>query len=552
MQSAPNALCRIKGAFRFLSQAAEFKLLRLASLWILVCASIVLAGCAAKERRADLVILNGAEPESLDPAIVTGQPEMRIALALFEGLARFDPRTGQAAPGLAQNWEKSADGRTYTFHLRTNALWSTKDPITAEDVVYSWRRLLNPSTAAGYAGQLYYIKNGEAFNNGKIKDASQLGVRALDARTLLVELNSPTPFFIELCASPALAVVPRQAIEQNGDRWLRSPALPVSGAYQLKAWRIHDKIRLRKNPLYWDGAQTQNEVVDFLPVESANLAMNLYRTHEADIIWDKGLIPTEIMDLLKADPDCHVFDYLGTYFFRFNVKRKPLDDVRVRKAFALSVDKNRIVEKITKGGEQAAHHFTPNGVANYEPPQALGFDPNEARRLLAEAGYPGGKGFPSFQYLLNAKKLNEQIAIELQEMWRKELGITIELRQVEWKVYLATQNEMDYDLSASSWIGDYNDPNTFLEIFLGHNGNNRTGWNSERYDQLLRDGNMQVDPRQREKLLQEAETLLVRNEIPIVPLWFYKGITFFNDSQIEGIYFNLVDEHPVNASRKKK
>src|SRR5439155_23074288 len=256
-------------------------------------------GCVHKEPRADIVIINGAEPESLDPAIVTGQPEMRIALALFEGLTRFDPRTGQAVPGLAETWERSPDGRSYTFHLRSNAVWSIGEPITADDVVYSWQRLLDPKTAALYAGQLYYLKNAAAFNSGRIKDASEVGVRAINPRTLLVELEGPTPFFIELCASAVLAVVPRTAIEKNGDRWLRSRPLPVSGAYQLDDWRIHDKIRLRKNPRYWDAAQTQNELVDLLPVESPNLALNLYKTGQADIIWDKTVIPTELMDVLK-------------------------------------------------------------------------------------------------------------------------------------------------------------------------------------------------------------------------------------------------------------
>jgi len=520
----------------------------------LLLSGAVLAGCARQEPRADFVILNGAEPESLDPALVTGQPEMRVVLALFEGLTRFDPRTGQAVPAIAESWEKSHDGRNYTFHLRTNASWSTGEPITSEDVVYSWRRLLDPKTAADYAGQLYWLKNAEAFNRGQIKDPSRVGVQAPDRHTLLVELNSPTAFFIELCASPALAVVPRQAIEKNGDRWLRVRPMPVSGAYALDDWRIHDKIRLRKNPRYWDAAHTQNELVDLLPVESANLAMNLYKTGQADIIWDKTLIPTELMDLLKREPDCHLFDYLATYFFRFNVTRKPLDDVRVRKALALTVDKNRIVEKITKGGEQPAHHFTPNGIAHYQPPEGLGYDPDQARRLLAEAGYPDGNGFPVFQYLLNSRKLSEQIAVEMQEMWRKELGIKVELRQMEWKVYLATQSKMDYDLSASSWVGDYNDPNTFLDLWMSNNGNNRTGWKNQHYDQLLTKGNSQTDLHQREQLLQQAELLLVRDEVPIVPLWFFKGITFFDDRKIDGIFVtnNMVDEHPIYAIRKKR
>jgi oligopeptide transport system substrate-binding protein len=541
MQFLPNALFWNKRAFRFsLTTSLLFSVYALLS-----------TGCTREQTRADLVILNGAEPESLDPAIITGQAEMRIVHALFEGLVRLDPRTAQAVPGLAERWERSPDELTYTFHLRSNTVWSTGEPLTADDVVYSWRRLLDPKTAAEYAGALYYLKNGEAFNTGKITDVSQVGLRALDGRTFQAELASPTAFFIELCAIPALEVVPRQTIEQHGDGWLKSRPLPTSGPYQLEEWRIHDKIRLRKNPRYWDGAQTQTELVDLLPVESANLAMNLYKNKQADIIWDKTLIPTELMDVLSGRPDCHIFNYLGTYFFRFNVTRKPLDDVRVRKAFALTVDKKRIVEKITRGGEEVAHHITPKGIANYEPPQGLPYDPDQARRLLAEAGYPGGKGFPPLQYLLNAKKLSEQIAIELQEMWRRELGIKIELRQMEWKVYLATQGELDYDLSASSWIGDYNDANNFLDLWMINNGNNRTGWKNAKYDELLREGNMQTDLRRRAKVLQAAESLLVQDEAPIVPLFFYRGITFFDDQKIEGIYFNLLDEHPLNAIKRR-
>ena len=523
-------------------------------MWLatVLAVSISLTGCGRREARADLIILNGAEPESLDPAVVTGQAEMRLVVALFEGLARFDPRTGEPIPGLAERWEKSEDGLRYTFHLRSNAVWSTGEPITSEDFVYSWRRLLDRKTAADYAELLYCLKNGQDFNLGKIQDPDQVGVKAADPHTLLVELKRPTAFFIELCALPALAIVPRQAIAQHGDRWLRAKPLPVSGAYLLDEWRVHDRIRFRRNPLYWDAARTRNESVDLLPVESANLAMNLYKTGQADIIWDKTLIPTELMDALKNERDCHLFNYLGTYFFRFNVNRPPLNDPRVRKALALVVDKNRIVEKITRAGEEPANHFTPSGIARYQPPAGLGYDPEQARRLLAEAGYPGGRGFPRFQYLLNAKKMSEQIGIELQAMWRKELGIQIDLRQMEWKVYLATQSKQDYDLSASSWIGDYNDPNTFLEIFRANNGNNRTGWKSARYDNLIEQGNLQTDPARREEMLREAELLLVRDEVPIVPLWFWKGVTFFDDQKIEGIYFNVVDEHPLNSIARKK
>ncbi len=504
-----------------------------------------------------MVILNGAEPESLDPAVVTSQSDLRVVSALFEGLTRSDPRTGSPIPGLAERWEISPDGRVYTFHLRTNAVWSTGEPITASDVVYSWRRTLAPATASDYAGQLYNLKNAEGYNLGLLKDPAQVGVQALDRHRLNVELNEPTPFFLDLCALPALAVVPPSTIEAHGDHWLMARPLPVSGPYLLETWRLNDKIRLRKNPAYWDAANTGSEIVDILPVASYTTAINLYETGAADIVWDKELVPIELLDVLLKRPDFHAFDYLATCFLRYNVTRKPFDDQRVRQALALAIDKTRIVEKITQAGEKIASHLTPSGNPHYHPPAGLLYDPAAARRLLAEAGYPGGKGFPNVNYLFNAPaggsaKTHQKVAIELQQMWRQELGIQVGLKQMESKIFFAAQTALDYDLCRSSWVGDYNDPNTFLDLFMSHSGNNRTGWQNPRYDQLMQNANAQNDAVRRDTLLQEAETLLVRDEVPIVPLYFYRGICYYDATKIQGVYTNLVDQHPINAIRKMK
>ncbi len=515
-------------------------------------ALLALSGCVPSEPKADLVIVNGAEPESLDPAIVTGQPDLRVVDALFEGLTRLDPKTVKPVPAIAAGWDIAESGTVYTFHLRHNARWSTGEPITASDVVYSWRRAVSPATASDYAGQLFFIKNAEAINSQKIRDASQLGAQALDPYTLRVELVSPTAFFLDLCAFPTLAVVPRQAIEKHGDRWLLARPVPTSGAFTLEFWRIHDKIRVRKNPYYWNAAETRSGLVDFLPIEAQNTALNIYETGAADIIWDKGLVPTELLDVLSERPDYHSFDYLGIYFIRCNVTRKPFDDPRVRKALAMAIDKRRIVERITRGGEKPATHYTPPGIKNYDPPSGLGYDPDEARRLLAEAGYPGGEGFPVFQYMFNSSKMHEQIAIELKEMWRKELGITMELRQKEWKVFLAEQSAVNYDLARASWIGDYNDPNTFLDMFMSNNGNNGTGWKNARYDQLMREGNRQTDPGKRAALLREAETILVQDDLPVIPLYYYVGVNFYDPQAIHGIYQNILDEHPIYPIWKSK
>ena len=511
------------------------------------------AGCFQQHEPADFVVINGPDPESLDPAIITSQADGRIVSALFEGLTRFNAVTAQAEPALAKRWDISGDGTVYTFHLRDGLQWSTGEPITAHDVVYSWRRAVDPATASDYAGMLFYVKNAESINAGKTTDLSQLGVRAIDAKTVRVELTAPTPFFLELCAFWTLAVVPEKAISRHGDQWCLRQPLPVSGSHTLEFWHVRDRVRLRNNPLYWDAANTRNNVVDLLPVESPATAINLFEAGQADVIWDKSLVPTELLDALSQRPEFHRFDYLGTYFVRFNTTQKPLDDPRVRKAMALAIDKARVVEKYTKGGERPAEHFVPPGTGNYTSPTGPAYDAGLAKRLLAEAGYPGGKGFPTdFEYLFNSSPLNKNIAVELQRMWRETLGIQVKLRQAEHKVYLAAQSALDYHVTRSSWIGDYNDPNTFLDMFMTQNGNNRTGWANADYDRLIRLANATTDPAKRNGLFRSAETILIADELPIFPLFFYVGINIYRPERIGGIHPNILDIHPISAIYSKE
>src|SRR5882724_1365808 len=527
-------------------RAANFLACHLISIFCLLT-----SGCARQEPPADVTIINGGEPESLDPAIITAQIDSRIVAGLFEGLTRLDPKTARPIPGLAERWEISPDGKIYTFHLRTNLVWSTGEPIRADDVVYSWIRALNPATASDYAGQLYYLKNAQSFNEGKITNASLVGVHALDPFTVRVELKSPTAFFLDLCAFQTLCVVPRQTIEKYGDRWLMAKPLPVSGPYELADWRINDKIRLRKNPRYWDATNTQSEIIDILPVGSPNAALNFYEHGQADVVWDKELIPSQLIDVLIKRPDFHSYNYLGTYFVRFNVTKKPFDDPRVRKALALAIDRERIVKKITRAGERPAFHLVPDETAHYIPGDGLGYNPDLARKLLAEAGYPGGKDFPRFEYLFNASsggdKIHENVAIEMQQMWRDELGIQMDLRQMETKAFWGAQSHLQYTLSRSSWIGDYNDPNTFLGMFTSTDGNNRTGWANPKYDALIAAAGNEPDLQKRAQIFRDAETILVRDEVPIIPLFFYVGVNYFDTNKIQGIYENIIDVHPLQT-----
>jgi len=521
---------------------------------LLVSIALCVGGCRPSATRADLVILNGAEPESLDPHLVTGQADGRIVMALFEGLTRYDPRTAQPIPGLAERWEISPDGCVYTFHLRTNAVWSTGEPITSEDVVWSWRRILSPATASEYVGVLFYLKNGQAFATGQLEDFAQVGVRALDPRTLRVELESPTAFFLDLCCFQPFAVLPRQRIERHGDRWLHARPFMASGAYTLDFWRLNDRVRLRRNPHYWDAVNTESAVVDMLSCVVPATALNLYLSGAADVVWDKELVPPDLIDRLKERPDFHIAPSLGNYFIRINVTRKPFDDVRVRQALALTVDRERIVTKITKGGERPAFCVSPPGLANgshvYQPPHGLRPDLDRARQLLADAGFPGGRGLPTLIYTYNTQESHRKIGVELRAMWGRELGVRLELRQLEWKAWLRAQSMLDYDLVRSSWVGDYNDPNTFLDLFMSENPNNRTGWRNPRYDRNLREANAETEPTRRQALLRAAESILVEEDLPIIPLFFYVGMEFYDPSRVTGIFDNIRSEHPLRVIRR--
>jgi oligopeptide transport system substrate-binding protein len=505
--------------------------------------------------RADLVFLNGAEPETVDPALITGQPEGRIAYALFEGLVAND-QTGKPQPGVAERWDISSDGLVYTFHLRRNAMWSNGDPVTAEDFVRSWRRTLAPETASEYAYQLHYIRNAKAFNEGQLKDFSQVAVQAVDPYTLQVTLDNPTPFFLDLCAFSTLLPVhipSIEAAEKRGESWTKPENLIGNGAFVMKDWRLFDRIRLVRNERYWNVAKVGMRSVDILPAARPMTAFNFYATGQADIMADKSLTPTSLMAELKERPDFHAAPFLGNYFIRYNLTRKPFDDVRVRLAFTLVIDKKYLAENIARAGEVPADSLVPPGTAGYQPPKGLAQDVERARRLLAEAGYPGGKGFPLVTYLTKGdSELDNGIAVQLQAMLFEGLGVRIQLAQQEWKVYLNSLSNLDYDLCRSSWVGDYNDPNTFLDMFVTGGGNNRTGWSNARYDELIAAAGRELDPQKRFAIFQEAERILVVDEVPICPLYYYVGIQFYDATRLGGVEANLLDEHPIKSMYWKR
>ena len=486
-------------------------------------------------------INNTAEPESLDPALVTGVPEHRIIGNLFEGLTTSDPKDLSPRPGMAASWTVSRDGLVYTFKLR-DARWTDGKPVTAHDFVYAWERVLNPMTGAKYAQQLFYLKNGEDYNKGRIADFSQVGVKALDDRSLQITLRCPTAYFLDLTSFYTLYPVPRWTIEAHGKDWVKPGRIVSNGPFRLVSWVPQKDLILEKNPTHWDAAAIKLQKVIFLPTDDLNTAYKQFLAGESD--WVPTVPPAQI-DAARKRPEFYVMPYLGTYYFRFNLTKPPITDVRVRKALSMSVDRESLTKYVTKAGEIPSSTFVPAGMRRYEGVRGLPFDVAGAKKLLAEAGFPDGRGFPKVEVLYSTSELHRVVTQAVQQMWKEHLGIQMDLTNVEWKVYLARQGSLDYQISRAGWIGDYVDPNTFLDMWITGGGNNQTAWSNKRYDELIAQAACKiVNAKERMRTLQEAEKILVADEVPIMPLYTYvnKGML---SRRVKGWWPNILDQHPL-------
>jgi oligopeptide transport system substrate-binding protein len=485
-------------------------------------------------------ISNMVEPESLDPGIVTGVPEHRIISNLFEGLATNDPKDLSPQPGMARSWSVSKDGLVYTFTLR-DAAWSDGRKVTAQDFVYAWERVLSPKTGAKYAQQLYYLKNGEEYNKGQVTDFAQVGVKALDERTLQVTLRAPTPYFLFLTTFYTLYPVPRWTIEAHGKDWVKPGKIVSNGPFRLASWVPQRELVLEKNPGHWDAARVQLQKVVFIPTDDVNTAYKQFQAGDSDWI---PTVPPAQLDAARQRPEFYVSPYLGTYYFRFNTTRAPGNDPRVRKALSMAVDREALTKFVTRAGEIPTTTFVPAGLPGYEGVRGLAHDPAAAKKLLADAGFPGGAGFPKTELVYNTNELHRVITQAIQQMWKEQLGVQVDLVNVEWKVYLARQSKLDYQLSRAGWIGDYVDPNTFLDMWITGGGNNQTGWSSKAYDELIARAGRTMEPRERMRLLGEAERILVVDEAPIMPLFTYvnKGML---SRKVKGWHPNILDQHPL-------
>jgi len=514
----------------------------------------VLCGCARRETPVqrgdrDQVLLRGLgyEISGLDPQVTTGLSEYSVISALFEGLVAEDPVDLHPVPGVAASWDVSPDGMVYTFHLRAGAKWSDGEPVTAQDFVDSWRRALTPALAAPYASMLYVVRGAEAFNRGTTTDFGRVGVSAPDAHTLRVALVRPTPQFPAMLDQPVWFPVNLRCIAASGaigardNPWTRPGRLVGDGPFVLKSWRPGQEIVVEKSPTYWDAAHVRLNAIHFYPFDSMDAAERAFRAGQLHLIetLPVGKIDAyrrETPQLLRIDPS------LDTYFFRLNVRRPPLDDERVRRALSLAIDRQAIVDKILRGGQQPATAFTPPGFPGYAPPAAVTTDFAGARRLLAAAGFPGGKGLPPLELLYNTSENHRLVGEAVQEMWRRELGLDVRLVNEELKAVLADRAAGNYQILLYDWAGDYLDATTFLDVWRGDSGNNHTGWSDAAYDRLLDEAARTADPAARAALFQQAERLLLA-AAPIIPL-YYNTHAFLLQPSVKGWYPTLLDHHP--------
>ncbi len=495
---------------------------------LILIVSVAAFGCTSSKttqvnQKEQLIRYNlGTEPETLDPAKMTGLPEGTLENALFEGLVRYDSKNN-IQPGMAESWTISKDQLVYTFKLR-EAKWSNGDDVTAEDFKFAWLRALSPEMASDYAYQMYYIRGAEAYNTNQGK-AEDVAIRVLDKHTLEVTLNSPTNQFLGLMAFQTFYPLNKKVVQAHPD-WHTSPEFFVSnGPFLLEKWDRRQKITLVKNDNYWDEKSVRLRKLEFYTIEDNNTAYAMYKTGKLDFIEQP---PVQEIPKLKGTTDYKIFSDMSVYFYSFNVNKKPFDNPKVRKALALAIDRQLIVDKIMQAGQKSAYALVPYGYlepdgTDYRSVGGNSFfkeDIAEAQQLLAEAGFPGGTGFPKTDILINNNEIHQKIAQVIQQMWKKNLGIEIGIVSREGQVYIKDLQTMNYDIARSGWTPDYLDPMTFIDIFVTDGGNNVTGWSNSEYDQLVKNANSTGDSAERIKAMHLAESILM-SELPVIPLYFY-------------------------------
>jgi oligopeptide transport system substrate-binding protein len=487
-------------------------------------------------------ILSGAEPPTLDSSLMEDTTSSNIHLALFENLLIYDPKTNDGIPGLAESWTVSEDRTTYTFKLRKTT-WSDGTPITAKTVVDSWLRTLNPETASPYAWMMGMVVAGAddyAYGEGKV-GPEVVKIRALDTYTFQVDLVGPVPYVLGMLPHSIFGVLPIHVIEKYGDEWTLPGNMVSNGPFVLEEWKPQEILTVVKNDKYWDAANVKLGKIIFIPSDDNNTRYNMYLNGEAD--WMRGGIPDEQLDIAKLRPDYQAFPQLGTYFFEFNHTMKPLNDVRVRKALSIAIDRQELVDKVSRGGQIPAFRVTPP-LAGYTPPKDLVESVEQAKQLLAQAGYPNGQGFPELTVLYNTSTGHQRIVEYLQQEWEKNLNIEVKIENAEWKTVLARGANQEFQILRMGWIGDYQDANTFLELFQTDAGQNYGKYSNAQFDSLIKRASTMPGGAARFDVLKQAEEIFINQDMGIMPIYHYVNIDLIDTDKWGGWYPTTLGWHP--------
>lgn len=493
-------------------------------------------------------VANGAEPESLDPHQIQGVPEHRLFEALFEGLVVVNPEDASSLPGVAESWEISADGTVYTFKLR-DCKWSDGVEITADDVVYSWLRILDPATAGPYAWfPAMFVKGAEAYNAGEA-DASAVKIKALDAKTFQMELIGPLPYVLGALNHYSFGIVPKHAIEKYGAEWTLPGNFVGNGPFVLAEWIPQQHIKVVKNENYWDKDNVKLDSVIFYASDDNSTMYNMYLNGEVDWI---NTVPLDQLGSAQLRKDYHSAPQLSTYYYIFQNEVVPFDDPNVRKAFARAIDRDALVENVTKGGQIPAWGIVPN-MAGYDAlPFPADYDIESAQAYLADAGYPNGIGFPTVSLLYNTDDNHKAIAEFIQQEWKNNLNVNVELVNQEWATYLANRNAGNFEVARAGWVGDYQDPNTFLDMFITGAGMNGGKYSNLTYDMTIKAAAEMEAGEDRMATLQFAESTMIDEDQAILPLYYYTTQNMIDTSVWGGWYTNTMDYHPVKDVYKKQ
>jgi oligopeptide transport system substrate-binding protein len=497
---------------------------------------LVLAACNRSSGTADgktFRVNLGTEPPSLDWSLATDHVSFNVIANLMVGLAEFDKNL-KPAPVIAKSWDVLDGGRRIVFHLREDATWSDGKKVVAGDFEFSWKRLLDPKTASEYSYTLFDIVNAEEYNQGKVTDDKEVGVSALDDTTLEVRLKNPASYFLSLMTFEVTFPQRRDVVEKYGSKWTEPDNIVTNGPFLLSSWKHENEITLKANPNFFLGKPAIDNV-EMMMVNEMTTALALYEQGQLDFLDNHSIPVLEKPRLAKSRGFQHVPQLRGEYY-GFAVGKKPFDDVRVRKAFAMAIDRAAL-PKLLRGGEQPATSWIPPGMLAYNARIGLPYNPPEARRLLREAGYPDGKGFPAVTLAYNTLEDKKLVAEAIQGMWKRNLGVLVRLENLEWKVFLKRLQNDPPAIFRSGWGADYPDPDNFIKLFASYSPQNYSRWKNSRYDQLLEQAAREMNEQKRVRLYNEAQRILCETDVPIVPLFNTSESTVLNPRYI-GLEYN--------------